>query len=402
MWKTWAELKISIKGKKVIFWGRGEWIDKTKPYANFDIECIIDNNINEQGTLEHGLNIVGPDKLNEIYENKESYFIVITTTDFYNVSEQLKKSNFVEGVNFCVTPAQQNIRILSDIRSFSKKVIFSSSDPVDDSKVKGGGIYIYDTLTMTYEKKVFGVTQGFGKIDDKWYVVDDVIGIRIFNIDFSVELERVELPKKSRPHGVSIDKINGLIYIAFSTMDAVGVFDVNKKKIINKINISEKFSLQGSASHHINDLCVFEDSLFVSMFSISGNWKKSVFDGGIIEYNLKSDRVVGPVVSNLWMPHSVKMIDGNLCYCDSMRGNFHITTHKVESTFNGFIRGLDYDGQFYIIGQSVHRYFDRMKGFSNNIALDTGFFIFDSDSKGCRFYSVPHILDIHTLEILAD
>jgi len=109
--------------------------------------------------------------------------------------------------------------------------------------------------------------------------------------------------------------------------------------------------------------------------------------------------MLGPVVSDLWMPHNVKVIDGMLCYLDSMRGNFHMTTHKIASTFNGFIRGLDYDGKFYLIGQSVHRYFDRMKGFSNNIALDCGFHLFDDTSKGCRFFAMPEILDVHTLEI---
>ncbi|MCK4786468.1 MAG: hypothetical protein KAV87_22105, partial [Desulfobacteraceae bacterium] len=52
-----------------------------------------------------------------------------------------------------------------------------------------------------------------------------------------------------------------------------------------------------------------------------------------------------------------------------------------------------------MLGQSVHHYFDRMRGISNNIALDCGFFILDSESKGCRFYAMPHILDIHTIEV---
>ena len=98
------------------------------------------------------------------------------------------------------------------------------------------------------------------------------------------------------------------------------------------------------------------------------------------------------------MPHNVKMIDGDLCYLDSMRGNFHRTNHKTASHFNGFIRGLTYDGQFYIIGQSVHRYFNRMKEFSNNIALDCGFFVFDDISKGCKYYNLPNLYDIHTLD----
>jgi len=401
MWLQWNEFKNIIKSRQVIFWGRGEWVEKTLPYASINAVFIVDRNKNEQGTVEHGLQVYSQERLKSLVDEKDKYYVVITTTDFYNVSDELNSYGFIAGKDYCVTPALINNRILSDIRSYSSQIVLSSSDPYMDSPEKGGGIYIYDTKSNTYEKKISGVTQGFGFLDGKYYIVDDNKGMRIYNQTFTEELGLIDIPKKSRPHGMNIDIKKGLIYVAFSAMDAVGVYDAKNKKLIKQIQISDKFEQKGKAVHHINDLCVHEDSLFISMFSKSGHWKKGVFDGAIMEYDLISNKMLGPVVTGLWMPHNVKVIDGRLCYLDSMRGNFHKTTHKIASTFNGFIRGLDYDGEFYLIGQSVHRYFDRMRGFSNNIALDCGFHIFDDNSKGCKFYALPELLDVHTLEVYA-
>lgn len=402
IWKSWRELKAVIKNRKVVFFGRGEWVEKTLPYAQFNSLYIVDNNPNEQGTREHGLDVLDPETLKTLLGKKDQYYIIITTTDFYNVTEQLEGYGFRKGLDFCVTPALINHRILAEIESYSQKIILSSSDPYADSDRKGGGIYIYDTGLNEWEKRISGITQGFGKIGDYYYIIDDREGVRVFDKNLTTQQDVFELPKKSRPHGMAVQPETNLIYIAFSAQDAVGVYDAKTLRMVNKIPISEKYARTGVACHHVNDVAVFEDSLYISMFSRSGNWKKGCFDGAIMEYDLKLGKMVGPVVTGFWMPHSVKVIDGYLCYLDSMKGNFHITTWKVASHFNGFIRGLAFDGQFYFIGQSRHRYFDRMKEFSNNIALDAGLFLFDDDSKACKFFPMQNLLDIHTLEIFEE
>ena len=95
MWIHWDEFKEIIKTRKVIFWGRGEWVEKTLPYAQIDAAFIVDRNKNEQGTVEHGLQIYSQEKLAELVAEKENYYVVITTTDFYNVSDELNSFGFI-------------------------------------------------------------------------------------------------------------------------------------------------------------------------------------------------------------------------------------------------------------------------------------------------------------------
>ena len=53
IWINWEELIQLGAGKKIVFFGRGEWVDKTLPYLNFKAEYIVDNSEYEQGQIEH-------------------------------------------------------------------------------------------------------------------------------------------------------------------------------------------------------------------------------------------------------------------------------------------------------------------------------------------------------------
>ena len=54
------------------------------------------------------------------------------------------------------------------------------------------------------------------------------------------------------------------------------------------------------------------DSLYVSMFSISGNWRLGLYDGGIIEFDIDSLEFKNPVLRDRWMPHNPMIIGGKL------------------------------------------------------------------------------------------
>ena len=58
-------------------------------------------------------------------------------------------------------------------------------------------------------------------------------------------------------------------------------------------------------NHHVNDPFVYGDSLFISMFSFSGNWLSEVYDGGVMEIDLETNEIIGQVITNKWMPHSI-------------------------------------------------------------------------------------------------
>jgi hypothetical protein len=376
-----------------------DWFEKTTKLHRFNIEYLVDSSENQQGkAVHHGHDVFDPSVLRGL-KDKNRYYIIITTTAFYEAIDKLVSYGFKPGVHFCVTPLLQNFKIIDDILSHKQKIILSSSDAVKNSKVEGGGLYIYDTQTRMVDKKVSGITRGFCRHKDNYFVVDALKGVRVLDRMFN-DIDGFSLPGQSVPHGIVVDSKKKLIFVVLSRLDKVGVFDLRTYNMVHTISLSDKYEKTGIYHHHMNDICLDGDYLYISMFSKSGNVQKNVFDGAIVEYDTHKDRVSAVLVDRLWQPHTIRIINRNLCYLDSMRGSFHTATYKPETHFHGFVRGLDFDGKYYYIGQSLHRYFDRMKGYSDNISMDCGFFMYDSDSKATKFFPVENLKDINTLKLL--
>jgi len=134
------------------------------------------------------------------------------------------------------------------------------------------------------------------------------------------------------------------------------------------------------------------------MFSQTGNWKLDIFDGAILEFDIDTKKLVGPVVRDLWMPHNVKVIDGSLTLLDSLKGQLLTNNAQISGDFPAFTRGLDYDGQYYYIGQSRNRNYSKNLGLSKNISIDAGIIIFDNQTKVSRFLQLPPKLsEIHSI-----
>jgi hypothetical protein len=83
-----------------------------------------------------------------------------------------------------------------------------------------------------------------------------------------------------------------------------------------------------------------------------------------------------------------------------MRGIVSDTTWRVMAQFSGFIRGIAYDGMYYYLGQSAHRYIDRRDRTANNISLDTGIFLVDAAHKVTKFFSIPELTDINSVIVI--
>ena len=119
-----------------------------------------------------------------------------------------------------------------------------------------------------------------------------------------------------------------------------------------------------------------------------------------IEFNIVTKELVGPVVSDLWMPHNIKLIDGSLTLLDSLRGYLLTNNAQVVGEFPAFTRGLDHDGSYYYIGQSKNRNYSKNLGLSKNISIDAGIVVFDEFTKVSRFLQLPPKLsEIHSIII---
>jgi Domain of unknown function (DUF4915) len=396
LWINWEEVIKLAAGKRVIFFGRGEWLEKSMPYLGRKADYVVDNNEYEQGQIENNLNIKNPNILSK--ENLEDILVIITTTGFQEVTAQLVEFGLIPGQHFIVSPSLKNFHSIQRINEQDCTLLFSCADRPQNDPLKGGGFYSYELQTRRLKKIFSGVCHGFVYGNDLIWLVDDLVGVRVLNKDFT-EITNFGLPAKSRPHGIAFNKESEKIFINFAGRDSIGVYDAKTYEKINEVFISNKWEKVSIPQHHLNDLYAHGNSLYVSMFSLSGNWKRGVYDGGILEVDIETLQIKGPVITDLWMPHSPVVLNGNLCYCDSMRGSVHNTTWKSITRFNGFVRGIAHDGEFYYVGQSMHRYVDRLEHVTNNISLDTGIYIVDEHNKTTKFFSIHQLTDIKAIAL---
>jgi len=380
--------------------GAGNIAAKTARRLQNKFDYILDNNPAMWGLEELNVKILNPDEI--LKTNTKKPFIIICTTSFNEISIQLQGYGYVAKKDFIVSPILNDLRIIDKLESSKGKILFTSGSPPQDKETTyGGGIYEleYADGNHSYKKVFSGNTHGIIRFNENFVAVDDHLGIIEFDKNYKI-LRKKDLPLGSRGHGISYSENTKSFYVAASHSDCIIILN-NDLKIINEIYLSEKFKRNKSPAHHCNDLIVSGDSLYVSMFSHTGNWKNDIFDGVVLEIDLVTGNKIGPVISNLWMPHNVDIINGRLVVLDSLRGNFLMNNAEIAGTFPGFTRGLGYDGEFFYIGQSRNRNYSKNIGLSNNISLDTSIIVFDSETKVSRSLSLPSKLsEIHGLIII--
>lgn len=376
-----------LENENIIFWGSGEWVEKTIKWLGVNPKFIIDINPNIQGTFQGDIKIISQDEI-----DLNEYFIVITTGSYESVIKTLNKLNIK---SFCVSNVLKNIYIKNSIINLDKNLLFSSPDI-------GKGVYLYNTKSKKYKKVYNGKSRAISKSKNYIVVADAVKGLIVFNKDLEL-LKEVKLLPYSFCHGVGISEKLHKIFVVNAGRDSISVFDLYSFKHLKEIKISDKFELTKEEQHHLNDIFIDEknETLLVSMFSFSGNWRKDIYDGGILEYDLKKDKWGNyPLVSNMWMPHTPKIVDNKLHFVDSMRGDLYKTSNKIIGKFSGFIRGFDKDEKYFYISQSSSRYFNRLSDISLNIPINCGIYVFDEITKASFFHCLNEFENIHSVVVI--
>ena len=411
IWKSYEDIRKIAKGKKIIFWGRSDdWLLKTKQkIPDLEIDYIIDRSEAFKGKKFFGHSVYLPSRLEK--EDKNSIFIIITASAYKSVILDLDKLNFNPGTDYCCSPEFKDWALLQDIKNYDTDIIISCSDNTLEeggrrfSKM-GGGLYLFNTKSNELVCKKQGHFRQIIEIDNLYYIVEYVEQLLyVFDKQFNV-LNKIELDqsdaKDQKPNycGLTYHKKSNQLFVTNAGTDTISIYDKENFELKKIIDISNKSKNSGGGLHHINDLTVVNDSLFVSCFSISGNWNIGLLDGGILEYDITDiDKPPNAIIKNLWKPHSIKYHNQGLVYLDSMNGTFHQGNHKILGKFNGFIRGLDYDSNFFFIGQSEDMYVSEMFGKKENIMLNAGVYLYQPESIVCRFYSFPYLSNIHDLKI---
>ena len=397
---TWKDVAREMAGRSLALFGAGNIASKThRNMPTVPLTAIFDNASNLWGEEELGVVIRNPADWASLPSRP---FILITTTSFREVSEQLLSMGLSPGTDFVVSPVLNDLRIIDEMESIESRLMFTSGSPRADDPDYGGGIYEMGVKrdTWSHVKKITGNCYGITAFEENYVTVDTERGMVEFDSNYKIVRSR-ELPHGARAHGVCYDANRGRFYVTCSYLDAVLELDKDFQQL-SQIQISHKRNRYGSPSHHCNDCCVWEDSLFVSMFSLNGNWKRDVFDGGVLEIDIETHEIIGPAATGFWMPHNVTFINGGFTLLDSLPGHLRANNLQVIGAFPAFTRGLAHDGMFHYIGQSRNRNYSRNLGRSRNISIDAGVIVFDEYTKVSRFLQLPpRVSEIHSLKMLS-
>jgi len=395
-WKTVSELKDKIRSRDYVFWGASNWIEKTVELITLHPRYIIDKSPLNQGIIYNEFEVKSPDSI----DLRARPYVVITTVNYLSVIYELESFGYVMGDDFCVSPALNERKAKDDLLSHEQSILVASPQHFADQNT-GGGLYKVTLNPFSVEKLYIGKARGVTFFEGKYYLIDMLRGVVVLDSNFK-EIDLINLQKNCEPHGLCIDPQRRWILIGQPGRDSVAVYEIDTKNLINEIFISEKWKKNKKDNHHINDPFVFGDSLYVAVFSFSGNWLNEIYDGGIMEFDLHGGVPVGAAMSEMWMPHSIIRVNGKITVLNSMLGELWSGSYDKVAELAGFARGLDYDGEYYYIGITEHRYPEKLHGRSNNISLDTGFFVFDPRTKMSKFYSLDFIGSIHDILVIRD
>ncbi|MDC0563905.1 hypothetical protein OAP51_03805 [Alphaproteobacteria bacterium] len=302
------------------------------------------------------------------------------------------------GEDFACSPILASKYEIESIKNLNLDIIFSSPDhSVHDTC--GGGLYRLNTKSEEITKIYNGKCRGIVNVDDILYVIDMQKGIVVLNNNFD-EIDIISVVEGAEPHGLAYNSSTNQLFVGQPGRDSIGVYSCEKKCIVREIFLSKKWSSNKKDNHHINDLLIKNNSLFVSVFSISGNWSNDVYDGGIVEINLldKEPDIV-PVANNVWMPHSLLDWKGGLVFVESMLSLLTSIGWGNLGKFNGFLRGLAARDDNVIIGVSEHKYPERLKNQPLPISIDAGIIVYNVSSKVYKFIRLKHLNSIHSIVI---
>jgi len=383
IYSTFQAISKRTRDRKIILWGTGDIAHKTMRKLNTSPTVAVDNDTNVWGISFAGLSIHPPSKLADGSLLKP--YVIICSTSYADISRQLDDIGFAPEIDYAVSPILNDLRILNEIEEYKTDLIFTSGAPPRDDPAIGGGIYLLEVDGNEWEhRKLFsGNSHGITRYEDGYVAVDDDQGFINFDEKFQL-IQNVEIEHGLRPHGIAYSEATESFYVASTYTDSIIQFDRNFRQI-GKIQVSNKIEREGKPMHHINDLCVIGSSLMS-------------LDGGVLEFDLTDGSKCGPVITDLWMPHSVLFIDGGLTVLDSLRGQLRRNNAQSVGTFPGFTRGLGYDGNMFFVGQSRNRNYSKYMGLSQNISIDTSIIIFDEATKVSRSISLPSkISEIHSI-----
>lgn len=394
-WKTSAEILEKAAKRTLCFWGNSFWVEKTIQEFSLRPDIILDENCKNQRSENTGVPVQNPQS---ILSKSKTYYVVITTASYETVVHRLEAAGHVMGKDFACSPALSTKNEVEDIKGLNLDIIFSSPDH-NVKNDSGGGLYQLNTKNETVTKVYDGKCRGLASSSSEFFVIDMRKGIIGFDKQWKKSFE-IKLKQGSEPHGLAYCEVSRQFFIGQPGRDSIGIYSRDKKTLTNEFFLSEKWHSNKKDNFHINDLLIKNDSLFISVFSTSGNWPNDVYDGGILEIDLEFHKEAPKIIeNNLWMPHSLCHWKNGIVLLESMLSKLYSLGWGELGRFDGFIRGLAIYGDYFIIGVSEHKYPERLKSQRNAISVDAGIIVFNVESQLYKFIRLTSINSVHSIVI---
>lgn len=398
MEKIFKNSEVLSSSDVFILFGRGYVARKTFEILDLSKKkvIIVDNDPNLHGTkfINDDLTILSPKEL----DSTEKYIFIICSTSTGEIESQIK-TEFPLSQIF-VSPLLEKFAAMDAVSSIEFSLLFTSGAISNLNSKAGGGLYFISREDNNFEikKLLTGKCYGLDYSEEKYYLSNHDVGIQILDKNFEI-IKILPLEQGSQPHGIRKIPNQELIALGNSGTDEITIIDFNGL-IVNRISLSNKKHNKNFPNHHINDILIKDGSIYASMFSISGNYKLGIFDGGILEFNLEKTQGFEIVKSGLKMPHNVEFIDNHICVNNSFQGEFLFRNLESKIQFPGFIRGLDHNGDFYFLGQSRNRNWNEFND-RRVVSVDSAIHVVNKKSLlSTSFKLPPAISEIHAIKVV--
>jgi hypothetical protein len=254
-----------------------------------------------------------------------------------------------------------------------------------------GGLYLLDFRENSWTKLYAGGCTGMAWVGGRLIVATD--DNRLLSFGQDLQLLAASQQDQMDFHGAAAWGDSALL-VAETAINAIGCYEAGSFNRLGEIRLNP----ERKDIHHINDIWLEGNTLYISMFSPYDNWFSDPLQksGAIIAVSLSGFRpgdsiAVDPAdhiaVGNLHMPHSVMMRQHELAYCDSM--SFRTVIGQTEIQAGGFTRGLAFADDIVFIGQSRMRHVLRIPHRFSNCCLDGGIYVYHPEFRISRFVPLP-------------
>lgn len=384
---TESELKERTTHAPTALFGAGYFAEKTLNLMAHPPALMVDNNPKKIGTEMDGVPIKDPQALKAFIEGHPDGLLILCVQKYTEVIEQLAGMKLLDPSRIFITPVARELVVIDQIREHDATLLFSNYD-------SEGGLYLYQIRTGELRKLGLGSVRGFVRVRDKLYYVSyaglHCLDAHTFEPQQGLEFDEYDFC------GLIYDEAEGHLIIGDTQSDKIIFVNEQDLTIAKQVSLSDKFERFGKEFHHVNDLVNVGDFILASVFSVHGWWRYGLYDGGIVEINKHTLELRQIPIKECWFPHSIRLHNGRLYILDSMNGSLLQDMRDEVFCADGFLRGLEFNGDYCYIGQSLHRHVSRLTA-RRTVSADCGIHLFNMKSRLRRFISMPDMTNIYQI-----